>query len=375
MSSASTSMLQINAIDPRAMGDLSRLSRENSPEAVKAAAKQFEALFLNTVMKSMREATPGNALFDNEQTKLYQSLLDQQLSSNLAQSGGTGLADAIVRQLSPAPAKPPATGAMEMLPGGGFPLGVAGLPASANSAAQRAAEATVKAALAAPESPEVSAPLADDDPVETFFAQFVDKPVASTTAARLPMNEEIASKTSVAAPQATAATASAEASPRRNVPAHIREFVNKVMPHAQEVARLTGIPAEFMVAQAALETGWGRAELRTSDGGNSYNLFNIKAGKSWDGETVSTRTTEYAGNRAYSTGARFRAYSSYEESFRDYANLLLNSPRYAEVIGEQDAASFARGLQQAGYATDPRYADKLTRIINGGLLQGALMQA
>ena len=175
---------------------------------------------------------------------------------------------------------------------------------------------------------------------------------------------------------AGATSASAEAASRKSsVPAHIREFVNKVMPHAQEVARLTGIPAEFMVAQAALETGWGRGELRAADGSNSYNLFNIKAGKSWDGETVATRTTEYAGSRAYNTGARFRAYSSYEESFRDYANLLLNSPRYADVVGERDPASFARGLQQAGYATDPRYADKLTRIINGGMLQGALMQA
>jgi flagellar protein FlgJ len=127
-----------------------------------------------------------------------------------------------------------------------------------------------------------------------------------------------------------------------------------------------------MVAQAALETGWGRAELRRADGTPSHNLFNIKAGSDWKGAVVEVPVKEYANGRAYTENARFRAYGSYEEAFRDYANLLRNSPRYAEVLGQQDGAGFARSLQQAGYATDPMYADKLARIISGSTLRSAL---
>ena len=126
-----------------------------------------------------------------------------------------------------------------------------------------------------------------------------------------------------------------------------------------------------MIAQAALETGWGKYQLRDANGQPSYNLFNIKAGRSWQGGTVSVAATEYVDGRALSETSRFRAYGSYRESFRDYARLIGTSPRYAEVVGQQDAASFARELQAAGYATDPRYAEKLTRIINGPTLRGA----
>jgi flagellar protein FlgJ len=127
-----------------------------------------------------------------------------------------------------------------------------------------------------------------------------------------------------------------------------------------------------MVAQAALETGWGRAELRRADGSPSYNLFNLKAGSGWKGPVVEVPVTEYANGRPYTETARFRAYGSYVEAFADYAGLLRESPRYAEVLGKTDGAAFARSLQQAGYATDPMYADKLTRIIGGATLRNAL---
>lgn len=130
-----------------------------------------------------------------------------------------------------------------------------------------------------------------------------------------------------------------------------------------------------MVAQAALETGWGEKQLRHADGSPSHNLFNIKAGSSWDGRTVNVGTTEYANGRTYAEQSRFRAYGSYAESFADYARLLSNSPRYAAVLGQRDAGGFARGLQQAGYATDPMYADKLARIIGGSTLRNALASA
>ena len=143
-------------------------------------------------------------------------------------------------------------------------------------------------------------------------------------------------------------------------------------PQAVEASRATGIPARFLVAQAALETGWGKYELKNADGSPSHNLFNIKAGKRWAGDTVSTATTEYSNGVATRENARFRSYGSYAESFRDYARLISSNPRYAAVLGQDDAAAFARGLQSAGYATDPLYADKLARIINGNTLRTAL---
>ncbi|HNV92153.1 MAG TPA: flagellar assembly peptidoglycan hydrolase FlgJ, partial [Thauera aminoaromatica] len=154
-----------------------------------------------------------------------------------------------------------------------------------------------------------------------------------------------------------------------------QDFVTEVWPHAQEASRRTGIPAEFMVAQAALETGWGQKQLRHEDGSPSHNLFNIKAGSAWSGRTVAREVTEYADGQAYTEAAHFRSYGSYAESFRDYAQLMTRSPRYAGVLGQTDAAAFARGLQDAGYATDPMYADKLTRIIGGNTLRSALAMA
>lgn len=152
----------------------------------------------------------------------------------------------------------------------------------------------------------------------------------------------------------------------------VRGFVAEVWPHAVEASKRTGIPPAFMVAQAALETGWGEKQLRHADGSPSRNLFNIKAGSGWSGRTVDRAVTEYADGRAYTEAARFRSYSSYAESFRDYAELMTRSPRYAGVLGQTDAGSFARGLQDAGYATDPQYADKLTRIIGGTTLRTVL---
>ena len=127
-----------------------------------------------------------------------------------------------------------------------------------------------------------------------------------------------------------------------------------------------------MIAQAALETGWGRAELRAADGTPTYNLFGIKAGGGWRGAVAEAVTTEYVDGVAQKTVQRFRAYSSYAEAFRDYAALLSSNPRYAAVLERQDAAGFARGLQRAGYASDPMYAAKLERIIGGQTLRASL---
>src|SRR5262249_52437123 len=133
---------------------------------------------------------------------------------------------------------------------------------------------------------------------------------------------------------------------------------------ASAVEKQTGIPATFMIAQAAHETGWGRHEPRNADGTTSYNLFGIKAGSSWNGPVTEATTTEYVGGKAHKVTQRFRAYSSYAESFADYANTIKSNPRYASVVASgHDAAGFANGLQRAGYATDPHYATKLAKVI------------
>ncbi len=150
-----------------------------------------------------------------------------------------------------------------------------------------------------------------------------------------------------------------------------RNFVNKLWPHAVEAAAELGVSPHLLLAQAALETGWGKHQVRTSDGGSSFNLFNIKAGKSWQGERASASTTEHVNGRAVRENAEFRAYGSYGEAFADYARLLKSNPRYAGVLN-QDAEGFINGLKQGGYATDPAYGDKLRRIMASATMRQAL---
>jgi len=299
-----------NTLDPRAMGDLKRLAKAegNSDEALRAASRQIESLFLQIMLKSMRNASLGNGPFDSEQTKFIQELHDQQLASDLAQSRGIGLADALFRQL-----------------GGGRNEGVS-VPGAANI-------------------PFLSPP----------------KPtVAESVAQSAKIDETIA-----AARKANG-----------QVPEHVREFVASVWPHAHEASRATGIPAHFMVAQAALETGWGTKQLKNADGSPSFNLFNIKAGPNWTGPTTAQKSVaEFEGGNWKSRQAVFRSYASWSEAFADYAKLLTDNPRYANVLGRDDAAGFAQGLKDAGYATDPAYADKLVRIIGGNTLKNALIMA
>jgi flagellar protein FlgJ len=296
-----------NTLDPRSMSDFKRLARTegNSDEALRAASKQVESLFLQMMLKSMRNAALGSGPFDTEQTRLMQDLYDQQLASDLAQRKGVGLADTLFRQL-----------------GGGRNRGEEGGAVN------------------------VPAPVA---PKGT---------VAESAAQSAKINETIAA----------ARTAGGK------VPEHVRDFVAELWPHAHAASRATGIPAHFMVAQAALETGWGAKQLKNADGSPSYNLFNIKAGSNWNGATTAQKTVpEFEGGNWRSQQATFRSYASWGDAFADYAKLLTDSPRYAKVLGKSDAAGFAHGLKEAGYATDPQYADKLMRIIGGNTLKNALV--
>ena len=143
-------------------------------------------------------------------------------------------------------------------------------------------------------------------------------------------------------------------------------------PHAVEAANTIGVPPQFLVAHSALESAWGKSEIHTTDGAPSCNLFGVKAGRTWQGPSVEVQTTEYVDGVAQVSRERFRVYGSYDEAFSDYASRLRNTSRFSGVLGQQDGAQFARSLQQSGYATDPMYADKLSRIINGTTLRQAL---
>ena len=350
---------QINTLDPNALADLKRLSRDNnSPEALRATAKQFEALFLQMVMKSMRDAVPSSGMLDTDQTRLFQSLQDQQLSANLAQGRGVGLADVIYRQLG--------GGAQENageIPGL-FGAGATGIPPAVPG----------RTAIPAAGGGEAATPVIGTRPSTAELAAQASAALDAAYERRFPSAARRAAGPGASSPAESAGlpATGADASPTRRAPGRPQEFVDRVWAQAEEASRTTGIPARFVVAQAALETGWGRAELRHADGRPSHNLFNIKAGASWKGPVVEVPVTEYANGRKYTEVARFRAYGSYAEAFRDYANLLQQSPRYASVLGQTDAKGFARSLQQAGYATDPMYADKLARIIDGKTLRSAL---
>ncbi len=309
------------AFDVGASQDLREQFRKDPQAGLKAAAQQFETLFLQMVLKSMRDTVPDDGLLQSDQTRFYNGLLDQQMAQNMATSGkGVGFARLIEQQL-------------------GQHLG---------SASAESVPAELSAILAGKGLP-------------------ANLPVAQALQYREVLST-LPTSAAYAASNATASTAESVGSA-----ATPRDFASQVWPHAVEASRATGIPPQFLVAQAALESGWGKREFAKADGSSAHNLFGIKAGKEWTGETVDVTTTEYVNGQATQVVEKFRAYDSYEASFRDYANLLRNSSRYGGVIGTQDGTEFARRLQEAGYATDPNYAEKLASIINGPTLRQALI--
>jgi flagellar protein FlgJ len=315
------------ALDVQAVDGLRLQARKTDKAGLEAAARQFEALFMNMMLKSMREATPQDSLMDNDQSRLYVSMLDQQLAQSMA-ARGVGLADMMVQQLSRGMSTEPAEMTQAVSGEGGS------IPAQ-------------------PSTPAKTTPLPQD-------AGLQQAPRGLQTPA---MQQSQQSQQQMPPQQAGLAQWPLQARPQ----SQSAEFQARLMPHAQAASRMTGIPAQFMLGQAALETGWGKREIRAADGTPSHNLFGVKAGGNWKGAVVETVTTEYVNGVPQKSVEKFRAYDSYADAFRDYANLLRGNPRYAGVMAQAaqglDAEGFANGLQRAGYATDPNYADKLSRII------------
>jgi flagellar protein FlgJ len=162
---------------------------------------------------------------------------------------------------------------------------------------------------------------------------------------------------------------SVNASPAKGLPSAFnvstqQDFVNRMLPHAMQASAATGVPPQLMLGQAALESGWGKREIPMADGSNSFNLFGIKAGASWHGKVAEVMTTEYKNGVASKQVEKFRAYSSYDEAFKDYAGMMSSNPRYANVLQPGNSPTeMAQALQKSGYATDPKYAEKLVSVM------------
>lgn len=309
------------AIDAKGVDKLRLLAKQDQAQGARSAAKQFEALFLNMMLKSMRDAIPVEGLFDDSNTKLYTEMMDTQLSQSLSKSGGIGLADFIVKQMQ----------RQGVIPG-----------------------ETPVTPVAKSKMPEVS-----DTPVIAKL-----NPLLSLKPQEPPKLQEADSLENSLKPITVSSKKSTDAN----------GFVDNLWTHAVDAAQQLGIPAHFLLGQAALESGWGKHEIPGVNGQSSHNLFGIKAGKGWTGASVEVATTEYVNGVAQKKIEKFRAYDSYADAFKDYARLLKDNPRYSGLFEQNlDAAGFAKGLQKAGYATDPAYADKLARVINSSAMRQALV--
>lgn len=299
---------------------------------IKEVARQFEALLMHTLLKNMRATTSQDGLLDNDQTRLYTSLLDQEIAQVVSRRG-LGLAEVLERQLSKF-ADP-----AEALPWQTIRDTAPDLPDSWNAVA----------------APGMAANLAVAEANARLSRQRSEAVVPISESKQAPQTED-----------------SSEAQ-NKGGRSHVHEFIDAMRPHAANAAIHSGIPAQFLIGHAALESGWGRYQIRNPDGESSHNLFGIKADASWSGDVAEVKTTEYIGGLPVKSVERFRAYDSYEAAFSDYVEFLRDNPRYSRALqATGNARAFANELQSAGYATDPRYADKLTAVINHQLLRNTV---
>ncbi len=300
--------MTLPAVDPSVLADagnltaLQQAAAAHNPQALRQAAQQFESLFVGMVLKSMRQANFSDPLFGSDQESMYQDMYDDQIASEISKGRGLGLADMLVQQLR----RSGLPGTTQESSGG----------ASTQSAAPATSGASSSSAATATSSVTSS----------TVGTTGTDTSSCPSSAQQL-------------------------------------EFAQSLWPEAQQAARQLGVSPVSLVAQAALETDWGRSMPRTAGGSSSNNLFGIKAGSAWSGASVQSATQEYAGGATTAVKAQFRAYATPSQCFQDYVNLLQGNPRYASALGTgNDTQAFATALQRGGYATDPGYAAKLGAV-------------
>ena len=306
------------------------------PAALREVANQFEALFLQTMLKSMRDASLAEPLFgDSDSLELYQDMMDKQLAVEMASGRGLGFADMIVRQLGGEEAGPPPVTSVGTSPhSSSRPTSnaVGALPGVVSERRTERSEAGM------PEQ-------AESDSTEAGMPRAIkrgDTPGSALTA-------------------------------DKNFWSDAAEFAKDIWPHVKRVASALNVSPVGVLAQTALETGWGKHVMPDKNGQNSFNLFGIKAGNGWDGDAVSKPTLEFEAGVAKRETARFRSYDDVAATFDDYLDLLIDSPRYASVANHKgDVGGFAEALQRSGYATDPSYAEKIARIADSPLMKKVL---
>ncbi|MBR9827674.1 MAG: flagellar assembly peptidoglycan hydrolase FlgJ [Oceanospirillales bacterium] len=330
-----------DASSPGLFTDLNQLqklkgqAKTDEQAALKGVAQEFEQLFMNMMLKTMRQANDVLATdspFNSNDVKFYQEMFDQQLTLDLSKKESMGLADIIVQQLS-----------------------------------QRADAVT---------RPE----LGDDEQQETqsLTEQMLNRALGNgpvTPPAGMTFSAPVDTAATEPENEIEVDSALADADAQESLPARFdtpAQFIEQLMPLAEKAAQALGVNPSILLAQAALETGWGKFITRdAASGQSSRNLFNIKADSRWQGDAVQVQTLEYRGGVAEKEQARFRAYTDYADSFGDYVDFLQSNPRYQQALEQgADPSRFVRELHNAGYATDPEYATKIERIFNGDLLAG-----
>ncbi|MBO2661795.1 flagellar assembly peptidoglycan hydrolase FlgJ [Shewanella algae] len=305
------------------LGGLDKLraqAQQDQKAALKEVAQQFEGIFVQMLMKSMRDA---NAIFESDSpmnsqyTKFYEQMHDQQMSVELSSKGMLGLADLMVQQLSPENS-------------GITPASVLRGDVDNRSVA----------ALSGGQAEKISG-------VEATAAKASALPSSDS------LQQVLSGKVLPSWRQARPAIGSQE------------EFVRQLYPHAKAAAEALGTQPEVLLAQSALETGWGQKMVRGHKGESSNNLFNIKADRRWQGEKAAVSTLEYEQGTAVRQKADFRVYDSFEQSFNDFVRFISDNDRYSQA--RKMAANpdeFIKALAEAGYATDPQYANKVMKVLD-----------
>ena len=308
------------------LNQLKALAGRDSSAALGKVARQFEAVFTQMLLKSMREASFGGGILDSQESDAYRSLFDQQLAVTLSQRGpGLGIAAMLERQLGGRAARTSGPGA---------------------------------------------------DPVRSLGAAGGIEPEAASAAMTGSISGAAATSVATANDSDTmigAIGGALRGFAQRWLPAGPQQFVEAMAPYAEAAAHRLGVSARALLAQAALETGWGTHMPRRTDGTPSFNLFGIKAGSGWAGERVSVPTLEFEGGLPVRRVDAFRAYASPAAAFHDFAQLLTSTPRYAAALGRgDDVRGFAAALVHGGYATDPDYADKVAALADSAPMRAAL---
>jgi len=350
--------------DSGAYTDLNRLAgmkngeQRDSEGNVRRVAQEFEALFINQIFKSMRsanEAVAKDSLFDSDTTRHYQEMHDQQLSISLSrEGGGIGLADVLVRQMSRLRGEPARSS----------PFGTVvqqGESGADKASSKNADEAPVSQA-ALLNRRRLSLPSRLED---RLLAGIVSSSEGQLNNGADWVAKKDSSEKALAEPQKTTPRSVAQPPLAKGKAAFAsaQDFVQTMLPLAQEAADRIGVEPHYLVAQAALETGWGKSILRRGDGGSSHNLFGIKTHGQWQGDSARAITSEYRGGEMVREPANFRAYDSYKQSFHDLVDFLQGNARYKEALASSgNAEQFVNNLQSAGYATDPQYARKINQI-------------